>query len=505
MPGSKSFVNAVCGVVYLGSSIVAAGQVVNAPASDPLEALRAQMEQLRMTLNAMSDELAGTRRESQELRQELRAVREELDGVRSQSPAARNADRPPEQARNFDDQVAVLAEDQQLLSAKVEDQYQTKVESGSKYRVHLSGMVLLNLFSTRGAVDNLDFPKMANVKAPGESNGSFAATARQSQFSLEVLGPQWKGAKTSGDVSLDFFGGFLSNPEGVTAGLVRLRTARVALDWSNTSIVAGQDIPFFSPLSPTSLASTAYPALSSAGNLWAWTPQVRIEYRITLSDRTKAIIQGGILDPLTGELPAEYNRVPTAGESSRVPAYAMRVGLQRTAHERLAAIGVGTYYSRQNWGFGRSVDAWAATMDWDLPLGRWISLSGELYRGQALGGLGGGVSGSVLFTGSPLFQTSAVLPIESAGGWSQLKFKPLEKIEVNAAFGGDYPFHSGLTGLSIEQQTAVSRNTSGFFNAIYQPRSNLLFSVEYRRLWTFGFDGAKRIADHVSLSSGVVF
>jgi uncharacterized coiled-coil protein SlyX len=179
------------------------------------------MEQLRMTLNAMSDELAGTRRESQELRQELRAVREELDGVRSQSPAARNADRPPEQARNFDDQVAVLAEDQQLLSAKVEDQYQTKVESGSKYRVHLSGMVLLNLFSTRGAVDNLDFPKMANVKAPGESNGSFAATARQSQFSLEVLGPQWKGAKTSGDVSLDFFGGFLSNPEGVTAGLVR--------------------------------------------------------------------------------------------------------------------------------------------------------------------------------------------------------------------------------------------------------------------------------------------
>ena len=502
MQGIRCLVNAMCGAMYLGSAIAAAGQT---PASDPLETLRAQMEQLRATLSEMSDQLAGTRRESQELRQELRAVREELDGVRSQSAAARSADRPPEQGRSLDDRVAAVAEDQQLLSAKVEDQYQTKVESGSKYRVRLSGLVLLNLFSTRGAVDNLDLPKMAKAKAPGESNGSFAATARQSQLSLEVLGPQWKGAKTSGDVSFDFFGGFPSNPEGVTSGVVRLRTAKVALDWTNTSIVAGQDIPFFSPLSPTSLASTAYPALSSAGNLWAWTPQVRVEHRIALSDRTKVILQGGILDPLTGELPAEYNRVPTAGEASRVPAYAMRLGLQRTAYERLAAIGVGAYYSRQNWGFGRRVDSWAATMDWDLPLGHWFSLSGEAYRGRAIGGLGGGVSGSVVFTGSPSLQTSSALPLESVGGWSQLKFKPLEKIEFNAAFGGDYPFHSGLTGLSIEQQTPVSRNTSGFFNVIYQPRSSLLFSVEYRRLWTSSFYGPKRVADQVSLSSGIVF
>ena len=111
----------------------------------------------------------------------------------------------------------------------------------------------------------------------------------------------------------------------------------------------------------------------------------------------------------------------------------------------------------------------------------------------------------MLFTGSPSVQTSAILPVESAGGWSQLKFKPLEKMEFNAAFGGDYPFHSGLTRLSSEQQTPVSRNTSGFFNVIYRPRSILLFSAEYRRLWTSGFDGSKRLADYMSLSSGIVF
>jgi hypothetical protein len=35
-----------------------------------------------------------------------------------------------------------------LVQAKVDEQYQTKVESASKYRVRLSGIVLMNLLST---------------------------------------------------------------------------------------------------------------------------------------------------------------------------------------------------------------------------------------------------------------------------------------------------------------------------------------------------------------------
>jgi len=101
-----------------------------------------------------------------------------------------------------------------------------------------------------------------------------------------------------------------------------------------------------------------------------------------------------------------------------------------------------------------------------------------------------------------------VLPLESAGGWSQLKFKPLERIEFNAAFGEDYPFHPGLQRLlaaRIIDGSIASRNASGFFNVIYQPRSSLLFSVEYRRLWTSRFMDPKQVADQVSVSSGVVF
>jgi hypothetical protein len=498
----------VVGALYIGATGLAAAQATTAPGTDPgIESLRTQIEKLQAAVNQLNDQLAGARQESQELRREFHAVREQLEVLRSESAAARSANPPSGQAPNLDSRVGVLAEDQQMLGAKVEEQRQTKVESGSRYHLRLSGLALINAFSTRGAVDNIDLPQTANPKAPGASNGSFAATVRQSQIGLDIQGPQWAGAKTSGDVSLDFFGNFPANAEGVTSSLVRLRTAKVAFDWANTSLVAGQDTPFFSPLSPTSLASTAYPALSSAGNIWTWIPQVRVERRMALSEGTKAILQVGILDPLTGELPAEYDRIPTAGEASRQPAYAARFGLERAAQGRVASIGGGAFYSRQRWGPGLGVGAWAATMDWDLPLGRLFSLSGEAYRGRAIAGLGGGVNGSVLFLGQSQ-APAAILPVESGGGWLQLKFKPLDRIEINTAFGGDYPFHSLLRPDSTGQivlGSPLRRNQSGFVNVIYQPRSILLFSVEYRRLWTSSLDGPKQAADQVGISSGIVF
>ena len=38
-------------------------------------------------------------------------------------------------------------------------------------------------------------------------------------------------------------------------------------------------------------------------------------------------------------------------------------------------------------------------LDWTLPLNRWFTLSGSFYRGQAIGGIGGGIGRSVLSSG----------------------------------------------------------------------------------------------------------
>ena len=47
----------------------------------------------------------------------------------------------------------------------------------------------------------------------------------------------------------------------------------------------------------------AIPALSNAGNLWGWVPQVRVEHRVALGNDSGLLFQGGILDPVSGEVP----------------------------------------------------------------------------------------------------------------------------------------------------------------------------------------------------------
>ena len=114
-------------------------------------------------------------------------------------------------------------------------------------------------------------------------------------------------------------------------------------------------------------------------------------------------------------------------------------------------LGAAGYYSRQNWGFNNHVDGWAGMTDWSIPLSRHVSLTGEFYRGRAIGGLGGGVGRSVLFSGNPN-PYAQLQALNSVGGWSQLKFKASSKLEFNGAFGVDNPFAGDVRGLSAQPE-----------------------------------------------------
>src|SRR5262249_41721380 len=148
-----------------------------------------------------------------------------------------------------------------------------------------------------------DFPSIAVDGGPIYRNGSLGGTLRQSLLGLEVFGPEVKGAKLNADLQFDFAGGFPNVPDGVALGLPRLRTATVSMNWPKTALIAGQDAPFFSPLSPSSIASVALPAFSYSGNLWTWIPQIRLERRLDLTENSNILLQGGLLDPMNGEVP----------------------------------------------------------------------------------------------------------------------------------------------------------------------------------------------------------
>lgn len=530
----------LAGVCLLASAPTAAQDpsALSAPQvaslADALRTLQTQVQQLNSALQDVKNQAAQSRAESAELRRELAETRQQLSafereldrarpapvesiagsgGAAGTGAAGNSADGSGQssesQAAARDQRLSRLEEDEQLLGTKVDTQYQTKVESGSKYRVRLSGLALINAFSNRGAVNNADVPFLAQARSAGDTNGTFGASLRQSLIGLEVFGPNVAGAHASAQMQFDFFGGFPNAPDGIAAGIIRLRTATARFDWPKTSVVAGQDAPFFSPLSPTSLASLGYPAFAYAGNLWTWTPQIRIEHRVDLPGDSTLLVQGGILDPLTGEPPYDpFYLLPQAGQRAGQPAYAARLAWTRNVLGRPFTVGGGGYYAGQNWGFGRIVDAWAGTADWSLPLGRWFSFTGELYRGRALGGLGGGEGRSVLYSGALADPTTQVIGLNAAGGWSQLKFTPTEKLEFNGAFGEDYPFTSDLRrfpGAQSYFDATTERNESASVNGIYHLRSNLLFSLEYRRLWTSDLYASRAIANQTNLGVGVLF
>jgi hypothetical protein len=467
----------------------------------------------------LQQELKLTRSQLQQAMEEIRALRQDMQELRSEvrargaAPASASAAAPAEyaaQAAQYPtpspaEPVTVEAADKDpsFLASKIAELHQVKVESGSRYQLKLSGLVLMNAYGNSGSSDVEDLPNLA-FPSFGGAHGSVGATLRQSIINLDAHGPDIFGAATSGDISVDFFGGSPTTNYGVTAGLIRMRTANVHLAWKNTTLNIGQDTPFISPLNPTSYATLAEPAMSWSGNQWVWTPQVMVEHRVALRDDSNIVLQGGVLDPLTEEYPPFQGRVATAGEASRIPAIAGRIAYDRTRLRLPFSFGFAGYRAQQRHHEGRA-DSWSVNTDFRLPLTRFAELTGEWYSGQAVGGLGGGIWTSVGYASD----FSQLVPMRSSGGWAQLKLMPAQRVEVNTAFGQDNNHSSSVHHFANEVSdygfSPLQKNRTIFSNVVFKPNSVLLFALEYRHIFTAPASGAAAHMDHVNLSAGVRF
>jgi hypothetical protein len=482
--------------------------------------LQDQLRELRTLVEQMRAENADSRAEMRQLRQDLQATRALLEQpvkpATVQAQSSENASQSITSAASatqsstpLEERVQKLEESTSLIGSKIDEQYQTKVESASKYRARLHGIVLMNAFRNVGGSDNLDFPTYSELVPPGTPQATLGATLRQSEIGLEIFGPNVAGARTSADVQLDFAGGFPATGNGVNFGIVRLQTANLRFDWEHTSVVAGQDSLFISPLSPTSFASLATPAFAFGGNLWGWTPQLRIEHRFSISDQQTITMQAGVLDNLDWEPPYNsFYRTSQAGEMSGQPAYALRTAWSRPVHEHPLSFGVAGYYGRQNWTWDRNVDAWAGMADWQIPLASRLTLSGEFYRGRAIGGLGAAIGTSILYGGNPALPYTPIRGLNTAGGWTQLKFQLTPKLEFNGVFAEDNAFAGDARGFASDANNfgeIIGRNRGALGNVVFRPRSDLVLSAELRRLRTFPVYTSGSVTNQLNLSVGILF
>src|SRR5205807_2936125 len=205
------------------------------------------------------------------------------------------------------------------------------------------------------------------------------------------------------------------------------------------------------------------------------------------------VLQGGVLDPLTEEDPVFEGRNPTAGEATRAPAVAGRIAFDHSKGASFPlTIGFGGYRAQQQYQTFPVVASWTLNADFKAGFGKRLEVSGEWYRGRAVGGLGAGIWTSVVYP-EPAGPHSAIHPLRSTGGWGQLKLIPATKFEINTAFGQDenygrdvhaFPFSFASSGFPVMQ-----KNRTELVNFIYKPNSVLLFAVEYRHLFTLPANG----------------
>lgn len=509
--------------VMLLVSPAAHAQSESVPTTSASPEIALKIDRLTVSLERTQAELAQSRTEIQQLRAALQDV---LARMNAMMPAKNNTEKPatgdlaaaqatpPQQpSEESPSGTAQMSQDDwDILNARVDEQRQTKVESASKFRLKLSGMALFNAFGNFGRVDNADLPSISIPQAAGYSDGSAGASVRQSIIGLTGVGPSVFGARTSADIQMDFFGGLPSGYGATSSGLAEVRLARVRFDWQNTSVIAGLDYPFFSPNLPTTYMTVVVPGFASAGNLWTWTPTFRVEQRFT-GALSAFKIEAGLMDPSssTNYVPNTNLRIASATENSRQPTYAFRLSASTKSEDRPAAIGISAVYSPQRFTGGYEVAGWAGTMDWKFPLLPRTELSGQFFTGRGLDGFGG-LPMSPLQPADALYYASVTAPmlanIGVIGGWSQFKIKVNTRNEFNVAAGTGGRNSAELRDSAASNSFLMSvpaRNEMLFANYIFRPRSDLLFSAEYRRLRTYETTGSPNSAGQLGLAIGFLF
>ena len=462
-----------------------------------------RMHQLTEAVAKAQTQIEASQRQILQLQQELMELKEQIAEQKTTSPQPVESTTSSDAVAKLTKDVEDLHERQTMQESQIATLDQSKVESESKYPLKLTGLILANGFVNTRRVDIAADPTYALV-----GSGSTGLSLRQTVLGLDARGPHLFGATTAASVRADFFG---TSTQLVynTGGLLRLRTAYAGMNWQNTEAFVELDRTILVPNSPSSLTATAEPALAWAGNLWSWNPQLGISHEIDIGGTKRLKAEAALIDvedpPVPGATSTTSTLTTSLAELSRWPGSEARLAFASGADGVGPEIGFGGYFSPHRIPAGTRFNAWAGTMDLRLPLPKHFELSGSFYRGQALGGLGGGgFKDYVIRT-----DTNTIQPLSDVGGWAQLKERFGERFELNAAYGLDNVFASELRPYALAPGTtsysSIARNKTFFANVIFSPTAYMLFSVEYRHLLTAPIIGPIWVSDVVGAAAGYRF
>jgi hypothetical protein len=188
----------ILSLVWLSGAATACAQ--NTP---ELREVLARLDRLENDNRALTDEIRA-------LRKELALLHSPSDVAQTGAPASGSSEGPASDGRQTD-------EERQVQQSRIEELAQTKVESSQKFPIRITGMALFNAYVNGRYNNQAVNPTIASL-APGNATGG--GTLAQSTLGLLFNGPLTiGGAKVSGSLYMDFFGGSTASLDH----LVRLR------------------------------------------------------------------------------------------------------------------------------------------------------------------------------------------------------------------------------------------------------------------------------------------
>ena len=374
------------------------------------------------------------------------------------------------------------------------------------------GTIFFNAFGNSGGTNNADVPIFATPTGSGNSS----ASVRQTRLGLRLEGAKVGTARLGAVIEGDFFGGFPSVGIGENFGVFRVRLAYVRLDWERTSVTVGQDWMVFAPVNPTSMATAGNPQMAAAGNNWARLPQVRLERK--MGDHFTW--QGALLEPQTGDFStnAAFSVQPTSGAASRLPFIQSRIAYAHNnwlGTKMAGSVGISGQYGRSRVFTGTTnirndVESVGLALDWNFPLSKWISASGEAFLGRNLGGFQAGIfqgyNTDFAYHVGNLIVPGGVRSIGTRGGWIQFGFTPpvlQNRISVYGSAGIDDPKDQDL--VSVSQREWRTRNFVTAANMVYKFTPQFSIGAEFRRMRTNYVFSGRRGVNHLNLGASYSF
>ena len=314
------------------------------------------------------------------------------------------------------------------------------VGSGTPLRFY--GFFRLDAYYNTARMDSVVVPSRV-LPETKRNDDQFFLDPRLTRFGVDVMPAEVEGAKVAGKLEIDFANFPTGSSESRATPRIRLAYLDIAKDQYGLRV--GQDWDIVSPLFP---AANGELLMWNAGNLGDRRAQIQGRWNNDV-DPSKATFGLKAALGLTGAVNNEDLDTGTAagerdGFDSGMPHLQVRAGCKAWKPvDSKPAADLGA------WGmFGRTqtdtafngetrFDTWCGGLDFTLPLTATFTTRGEVWTGQNLGDMRGGIGQTI--------NTATGEEIASSGGWVELVYEYSKQTKFHAGATLDDPKNDDLS------------------------------------------------------------